>query len=152
VLFRRFPVPGLLVLLVAGAGGCSTPGATASLERADVAVRSYAPPSGAPGFCTALAGSTHLTDVPSAVGTLTADPEDIEAGLALTAVIGELTDVLDGVRAHPGFLELGRSLEQLAGALREAREGPLTDAVRTAITTALDDVGRQVQPVCGFPA
>jgi hypothetical protein len=152
VLFRRFPVPGLLVLLVAGTAGCSTPDATASVERADVAVRSYAPPSGAPDFCAVLAGSSHLTDVPSAVGTLTADPEDIEAGLALTAAIGELKDVLDGVRAHSGFVELDSSLEQLAGALRDAREGPMTDAVRTAISTGLDDVGRQVQPVCGFPA
>jgi hypothetical protein len=114
-------------------------------------VQSYAPPSGAPGFCSTLAGSTHLTDLPEAVGTLTADPKDIEATLALTAAISELGDVLDGVREGVGFLELDTSLELLAAALRQAREGPLTDAVRTAISTGLDDVGRQVQPVCGFP-
>jgi hypothetical protein len=39
----------------------------------------------------------------------------------------------------------------VVGALGQARDGSLTDAVRTAISTGLDDVGRQVQPVCDFP-
>ena len=59
--------------------------------------------------------------------------------------------MLDDVRTHPGLLALDRSLEQLAGALRKAGDGLLTDAVRTAIRTGLDDVGQQVQPVCDFP-
>ena len=45
----------------------------------------------------------------------------------------------------------GASLEELVAALRTARDGRLTDAVRTSIGTGLDDVGRQVQPVCDFP-
>jgi hypothetical protein len=114
-------------------------------------VRSYASPSGAPGFCAALAGTTKLTGLPLAVGTLTADPTDVEAGLALTAVIDELQVVLDEVRAESGFLPLDAALEGLTGALREAREGSLTDALRTAISAGLEDVGRLAQPVCGFP-
>ena len=151
MLFRRLPVLGLLISLLGVMAGCATADAAPRVERADVAVRSYASPSGAPGFCAALAGSTHLTGLPVAVGTLTADPGDVEARFALTAAISELQDVLDDVRTHPGFLALDRSLEQLAGALRKAGDGLLTDAVRTAIRTGLDDVGQQVQPACDFP-
>jgi hypothetical protein len=121
------------------------------VQRADVAVRSYVPLAGAPGFCAGLADSVHLTDIPEAVGTLTADPKDVEATLALTAAIDELTTARDAVRAGHGFLALDTALEQLATALRAARDGALSDAVGTAISSGLDDVGRLVQPACGFP-
>jgi hypothetical protein len=152
VLIGRLRVLGLAFLLVVGTAACAAEDAEPQVTRADVAVRSYTPPSGAPGFCAALAASTHLSGLPEALGTLTADPNDVEATLALTSAIDELQDVLDEVRARPGFLALDRSLARLADAVREARDGPLTDAVRTAIGTGLDDVGHRVQPVCDFPA
>jgi hypothetical protein len=150
VLFGRLRVLGLLVPLV-GLAACTTAAAEPQLTRADVAVRSYAPPTGAPDFCAVLAGSTQLTGLPEALGTLTADPKDVEATLALTSAIDELHEVLDEVRTRPGFLALDEALQQLADALREARDGALTDAVRTLIADGLDDVGHQVQPVCDFP-
>ena len=149
--FGRLRVLGLLFPLVVGIAGCGGSDDEPQVVRADVAVRSYTPPSGAPGFCAALAGSTHLTRLPEALGTLTADPNDVEATLALTSAIGELQDVLDEVRSGPGFLALDRSLAELTDAVREARDGPLTDAVRAAISDALDDVGQRAQPVCDFP-
>ena len=151
MLFGRLRVVGLLFLLVACTAACTGSDAELQVTRADVAVRSYTPPSGAPGFCAALAGSTHLSRLPEALGTLTADPDDVEATLALTSAIGELQDVLDEVRDRSGFLALDRALAQLTNAIRDARDGPLTDAVRAAIGTGLDDVGHQVQPVCDFP-
>jgi hypothetical protein len=151
VLFRRLRVLGLLVSL-AGVAGCTSTVAEPESQRADVAVRAYAAPSGAPAFCDALADTTQLTSLPVVLGTLTADPQDVEANLALTAAVGELQDVLDDVRARRGFSALGTSVEDLIAALRQARDGQLTDAVRAWIGTRLDDVGRQVQPVCDFPA
>ncbi|TFV89889.1 hypothetical protein [Blastococcus sp. CT_GayMR16] len=148
---RRLPVLGLLVSTVALAGCLAEESAPPPAPRADVAVLTYAPPSGAPDFCTALAGSTHLTDLPRAVGTLVAQPGDVAAALVLTGAITELDDVLDVVRRQPGFLVLDRSLEDLGGALREARDGPLTEVVREAISDGLDDIGDYVQPVCDFP-
>lgn len=147
----RLRVLGLLFTFVACTAACDPSDAEPQVTRADVAVLSYSPPSGAPDFCAALAGSTHLTGLPEALGTLTADPDDVEATLALTSVIGELQDVLEEVRARPGFLALDRALARLTDAVREARDGPLTDPVRAAIGTGLDDVGHQVQPVCDFP-
>ena len=151
MLIGRLRVLGLAFLLVVGTAACDTSDAEPKVTRADVAVLSYSPPAGAPGFCAALAASTHLRGLPEALGTLTADPNDVEATLALTSAIGELQDVLDEVRARPGFLALDRSLTQLTDAVREARDGPLTDAARTAIGAGLDDVGHRVQPVCDFP-
>jgi hypothetical protein len=143
-----FPLIGLFPLVSLAA--CTGPDASIA-ERADAAVPSYAAPSAAPGFCAELAGTTHLTDLPVAVGTLTADPQDVEAGLALSAAIDELKAVLDEVRDAPDFAALGTSLEELVAALREAREGSLTDDVRTAIRSGLDRVGHLVQPACDYP-
>jgi hypothetical protein len=151
VLFGRLRVLGLLIPLLAATAGCTATEAQPRSTRADVAVRSYAPPSGAPGFCSTLAGTTHLPDLPEALGTLTADPEDVESTLALTAAIGELTYVRNEVEDGPDVTDLVSSLDGLVSALRQARERPVTDAVRTAISTGLDDVGRQVQLLCGFP-
>lgn len=145
-------VVGLLFLLLALAactGSAPDPGP--QVRRADAAVASYAPPSGAPGFCTELAGTTHVTGLPVAIGTLTADPHDVEAGVALNAAVDELRNVRADVPDQPGFLGLSTSLDELLDALREAQRGPLTDAVRTAISTRLEAFGVQAQPLCGFP-
>jgi hypothetical protein len=144
----RLRVLGLLFPLVAAAG-CTSPDATPGVERADAAVPDYAPPSGTPTFCTELAGTTHLAGLSTTVGILTADPDDVESGLELTAAADELQAVLDDVRDRPA---MRASLHELVDALRRAQGGRLTDAARVAITTGLDEVGREAQAICGFPA
>lgn len=151
---RRGWLRGIGLLFSVSAVAACTPAATAvtpRAERADVAVPSYAPPSGTPEFCALLAGTTRLTDVPAALGTLAADPGDIEAGLTMSAAIDELQGVVDRVPVRAGYLAVGTSLEQLITSLRTARDGQLTDSVRTSISMDLDEVGRQAQTLCGFP-
>jgi hypothetical protein len=148
---RRLRDLGLVILLLAGAAAC-TPAETAPPEAGvDVAVRAYSPPAGVPGFCALLADSAYLTELPEAVGTLTVEPGDVEAKLLLTAAITELDGVLADVRERPGFLALERSVDELLTTLRDARDERLTETARTAIVSGLDDIGHQVQPICGFP-
>jgi hypothetical protein len=138
--------------LIALAGCASTPTPAPEVQLADVAVPSYAPPSGAPDFCAALAGTTHLTGLPVVLGTLTTQPEDVGARLELTAAADELQQVLDQVSARTGTGALVGSLKKLVAALRVARDTSLTDQIRTRISTGLDDVGRRVQAACAFPS
>jgi hypothetical protein len=138
--------------LIVVTGCLSHPSAAPEVQRADVAVPSYAPPSGAPGFCAALAGTTHLTALAPAVGTLTSQPEDVGAQLELAAAADELQHVLDQASTRPGADALAGSLRDLVAALRKARDSHLTDQLRTEIRTGLDDVGRRAQAVCGFPS
>jgi hypothetical protein len=147
----RLSVLGLLFPL-AVLVGCTGKAAAPHAEPEDVAVPSYAPPSGAPALCAALAGTTHVTGLGTTLGTLTTRPEDVVAGLDLAAAIDELQGVLDEVGDQPARAALRTSLEKLVGALWDAREHPLTDAVRTRISAGLDDVGSRAQAVCGFPA
>ena len=86
-----------LLLFVMAASGCTDAGSARPAAHADAAVPSYAAPSGAPSFCADLAGTTHLTDIPEAVGRLTADPRDVEAALL---VCGQPTTAF-GVPASP---------------------------------------------------
>jgi hypothetical protein len=141
---------GLAFPLVALAG-CTPTHSAPQEQRADVAVPSYAPPSGAPHFCAALADTTHVTGLPTAVGTLTTRPEDVGAKLELTAAADELQGVLDQVSDEPDAGALAGSLRELVAALRYARDTRLTDQGRTDISTGLDDVGRAAQAACGFP-
>lgn len=144
-------VAGLVFPLVALAG-CTTADDGPAVPRADAAVPSYAAPSGAPAICAELAGTTHLAGLPVAVGTLTAQPEDVGAKLEITAAIDELTGVLDKAGHRPGLAALDRSVRDLVEVLRDARDARLTDAVRTEISTGLDDVGLRAQAFCGFPS
>jgi hypothetical protein len=144
-------VLGLVFPLVAMAG-CASADKPPPVPRADEAVPSYAPPSGAPALCAALAGTTHLTGLPAAVGTLATRPGDVAAKLELTAAVDELQGMLDDFDDRPDLTELSSALEALTGALRDAREAPLTDEVRSKISTELDDVGLRAQAVCGFPS
>jgi hypothetical protein len=141
-----------LVLPLVATAGCTTAGSASRAQLADVAVPSYAPPSGAPNFCATLAGTTHLTGLPVVLGTLTTQPEDVGARLELTAAADELQQVLDQVSVQTGGGALFGSLKQLVAALREARDTPLTDQIRTQISTGLDDVGRRAQAACRFPS
>jgi hypothetical protein len=142
---------GLLIVLLGTAAGCTSAEATSQATRADVAVASYVPPAGAPAYCARLAAATHLTDLPAAVGVLTAEPGDVETRLGLGAAIEELRSVLLEVRYAGGQSELDSSLAELVDALQQAGRGPVTDSVRAAIVHGLDDVGTRVQPLCGFP-
>jgi hypothetical protein len=151
VLIGRPRVLGLLLLLGATTA-CSGAQTQPSVERTDVAVQSYAPPSGAPGYCMLLAGSTHLVGIPVALGTLTSRPGDVEAKLFLSAAAGDLRAVGEQVARDGGTAALGAALDDLTAALARAGEGAVTDSVRSAIGTGLDDVGLLVQPVCDFPA
>ena len=144
----RLRVLGLLFPL-AVVVGCTSPDQAPRAQRADVAVPSYAPSLGTPTVCAALAGTTHLDRLPTVIGTLIAQPRDVGAGLELTAVIDELKRVLDAATDQTA---LRGSLEQLLGALREARDEPLTDAVGTRISSGLDQLGSRAQSLCGFPS
>jgi hypothetical protein len=151
VLFRRLRDLGLLFLLLAGIAACTHAETPPAAPRIDVAVQAYTPPSTAPGFCAGLADSSQLPQLPEAVGTLIAEPGEVEASLVLTGAITELEGLLDDIREGPGFVALDRSADALVTTLRSARDGRLTEMVRIAITEGLDDVGRRVQAVCDFP-
>ena len=151
VLFRRLRDLGLLFLLLAGLAACTPAETSPAVPHVGVAVQAYTPPTEAPDFCVGLAESHQLSHLAEAVGTLIARPGDVEASLVLTGAISELRGLLDDVRMSPGFLALDRSVDGLVAALRESRDGRLTETVRIAITRGLDDVGRRVQAVCDFP-
>jgi hypothetical protein len=151
VLTRRLRDLGLLLLLLAGIAACTQGEVPSTAPQIDVAVQAYTPPSTAPGFCTGLADSSQLPQLPEAVGTLIAEPGEVEATLVLTGAITELEGLLDDIREGPGFVALDRSTDALVTTLRHARDGRLTEMVRIAITEGLDDVGRRVQAVCDFP-
>ena len=151
MLTRRLRDLGLLLLLLAGIAACTQGEVPSTAPQIDVAVQAYTPPSTAPGFCTGLADSSQLPQLPEAVGTLIAEPGEVEATLVLTGAITELEGLLDDIREGPGFVALDRSADALVTTLRDARDGRLTETVRIAITEGLDDVGRRVQAVCDFP-
>lgn len=151
MLFGRPPLLGLLVLLLAATAGCTSSKAPAGFPRADVAVPSYTPPTGAPGFCSVLAANTHLAAVPDAIGLLAATREDVRAGLDLHAAATELRAVLESVQSEGGHQDVGRALDDLIGALEDAASGTLTETDQGAVAAGLDDVGDRVQPLCGFP-
>jgi len=151
VLTRRLRDLSLLLLLLAGIAACTQGEVPSTAPQIDVAVQAYTPPSTAPGFCTGLADSSQLPQLPEAVGTLIAEPGEVEATLVLTGAITELEGLLDDIREGPGFVALDRSADALVTTLRHARDGRLTEMVRIAITEGLDDVSRRVQAVCDFP-
>jgi hypothetical protein len=117
---------------------------------ANAALPGYEAPGGAPGFCTRLASLEELDRLPVAIGTLAAGT-DVEARTQLTAAARELLAVLADVRAEDGGDGLATALEDLVGTLGEVGNGPLTDSVRSAVSTGLERVGVQAQPACDFP-
>lgn len=140
-----------LLVLVTATAGCTAQ--AAETHAADgLAVPAYQPPAGAPRFCTELAGSTHLATLPRAVGTLTAKSDDVDARHDVSLAIADLEPVLTEVRARPGYPALETALADLVAALHKATEAPLDDGITQAISSGLDAVGEQAQPVCRFPA
>jgi len=140
-----------LLVLVTATAGCTAE--AAETHAADgIAVAAYQPPAGAPRFCTELAGSTHLTTLPRAVGTLAAKSDDVDARHDVNLAIADLEPVLTEVRARREYPALDTALADLVAALHKATEASLDDGVTKAISSGLDAVGEQVQPVCRFPA
>ena len=142
---------GPLVLLGVTTG-CTAPHDVPPTERGDVAVASYGPPDGAPAFCRELADSVHVDDLPVALGTLTADPDDRAAVARVSDARAELADVLADVPDGKRYAELSAELDELLAAVGAATEDPVDDDVRLRISTRLDRFGALVQPVCAFPA
>jgi hypothetical protein len=150
VLIGRLRVLGLLVPLVASAACTGDATQKDDVIPVDVAVQSYAAAEGVPGWCTRLARSTHLTDVPAAIGTLTARHDDVEAKLALAAAADDVEAVAAEI-PEGAQTDVTGALDRLAAALAQAADGPLTIVARDAVSGALDDLGRLVQPLCEFP-
>lgn len=151
MLIRRPSVLGLLIPLAA-VTGCEGPADRDEAVSTDAAVVSYEAPAGAPAFCSTLAGSTRIADLPRAVGALAAETGTVEARLQLTAGIDDLQAVLDEVRAEGGHERLRSALEQLVTTLAGALDSPLPDSAGSDISVDLDAVGRQAQPICQFPS
>lgn len=144
----RYLVLGLIVLAATVAFGSDEQPAP---DRTAVALPSYTPPVGAPGFCTLLADSTRLTRIPTAVGTLAARPDDGVALGDLTAAVTELQIVLDEIVGTDRYAQLEATLHDLTAALSEATDEPVTEGAWRRIGRGLDDLGAQVQPLCEFP-
>ncbi len=147
----RLRLPGLLILLLLAITGCSSADAGAPRLPPDAAVASYVPPAGAPSFCSTLARGGDLVGVSRAMGVRTVAPQDVEATLALSGAITELRGVLGDMKSQGSPHGLEASVENLVNVLQQARDGTVTDALRTAVVSGLDDVGSRLQPICGFP-
>ena len=151
MLIGRLRVLGLLVPLLATTACTAGDPETAAVSRVDVAVQSYSPAEGVPVWCVRLARSPNLTGIPAAIGALTAREGDVEAKLALAAAVDDVEAVAAEI-PESGQADLAGAFDRLGTALRQAQDGPLTESARAAVSTALNDVGRLVQPVCEFPA
>jgi hypothetical protein len=140
------------LLLVGATAACTGPVDPTSPERGDVAIASYGAPDGAPAFCRLLADSVHIDDLPLALGTLTADPEDRAAVAQVEEAHAELEDVLADIADEQRHTELSAALDDLLTAVRSATDDPVDEDLRTRISARLDRFGALVQPVCVFPA
>ncbi|TFV68180.1 UNVERIFIED_ORG: hypothetical protein E4P37_00380 [Bacillus sp. AZ43] len=148
--------PGLigLLLLLAGSGaGCTSTAAERPSDHrpAEVAVPSYAA-TDSPGYCAALAESTHLTRIPAAVGLLAGGSAEAEPRFELTEAIDELQTVLGQVEDAGGWPRLEAVIANLSEALTTAKEPGGVTRVHDGVREGLDELGRIVQPVCGFPS
>lgn len=155
----RVPLPGVgrlglpvLVLLasLAACGPDEDARPAAAPDTGTAAAPAYAAPDGAPGFCSRLASGEELTRLPVSVGLLVTGT-DVEARAQIGRVMRELRGVLADVREEGGHDGLATALDGLVRSLGSVVVGPLTDAVRGSVTTGLQQVGAQAQPVCGFP-
>ncbi|WP_137160616.1 hypothetical protein [Blastococcus sp. CCUG 61487] len=144
---------GVVGLAVAAVLAAALTGCGGDDDRAipdDAALPAYLAPSGAPDFCTDLAASRELGDLPTSMGTLTTGP-DVVARTQVSRAVQEMRNVLAEVRSEGGQEQLAAALEELVAALRSVLDGELTDPVRAAVSDGLRRVGEQAQPTCGFP-
>lgn len=142
----RLGVPALVLAALAACG----PADDARPAAGGAALPSYDAPAGAPDFCTRLAGIGGLNRLPVSVGTLLSGAH-VEARTQVSQVVRELRGVLADVRDDGGADDLGTALEELVQSLGSAVDGPLTPPVGDAVAAALQQVGAQAQPLCGFP-
>ena len=150
MIFGRPRVVGLLILL-GSLTACTSHASAPPEPSGTAALPGYDAPSGAPAFCALLAGSTHLAQVPSALGTLAVDPSDPAARQVLAAAVDDLRAVLDDVRSDVAHADLETAVEDLVGTLTEAAGGRLGDGTGEVVGAALTAIGEQAQPVCEFP-
>jgi hypothetical protein len=140
-----------LVVAVGLTTGCTAPAEAPAPPGGEPAVAAYRAPAGAPAFCARLAGSTRVTDVPLAIGRLTADPGNRHAVAQLRYAGGDLEAVLADVSGQDRYDDVAVGLEDLLAALHSATVNPVDDALGTRIVDRLAAVGTLVQPVCEFP-
>lgn len=140
---------GLPALALAVLVGCGADAAEPAAE-VEVAMPSYVAPDGAPAFCTGLAGSRELGALPASMGTLTAGA-DVEARTQVSRAVRELRAVLADVRDDGEHDDLATALDGLVRSLGEVIDGELSEPVRAAVTSGLEQVGATAQPACGFP-
>jgi hypothetical protein len=148
---RGARVLGLLLLLSALTGCENRDGTVVPAADGDVAVPSYEAPPQAPDLCVPLAGSRHVSTIPTAVGTLMLEPADEHARRELAGAVTELEAVLAYVWREPGSRDLRPGMQELIAALYSATVNPVDDQLATRIGERLDAVAEQVQPMCEFP-
>jgi hypothetical protein len=141
-----------LFLLLGTLTGCEDPDEmVVPAADGDVAVPSYAAPRQAPDFCVRLAGTRHVSAIPTAVGTLMLRPADEHARRELAGAVTELEAVLAHVWREPRSRDLRPGMQELIAALYSATVNPVDDELATRIGERLDAVTEQVQPMCDFP-
>jgi hypothetical protein len=150
MLIRGVSGLGLLTLVVAVAG-CSGSAPSPVRGGAAVAVPGYDAPPQAPDFCAGLAGSTHLAEIPAAVGQLAVDQDSASAVGELEGAIADLEVVLDDVADDDGNADLTAALEDLLASVHAATRNPVDDGLRDRLSSRLDALGDAVQPQCEFP-
>ncbi|WP_040337186.1 hypothetical protein [Candidatus Blastococcus massiliensis] len=141
---------GLPALVLAAIVGCGADDEARPEAGVEVALPSYDPPDGAPGFCADLASTRELGALPTSMGALAAGP-DVEARTQVSRAVRELRDVLSDIRDDGDHDDLAAALDGVVTALGQVIEGEATDQVRAAVTSGLEQVGATAQPVCGFP-
>jgi hypothetical protein len=141
---------GIPALLLAAVVGCTSADGARPAPGAGGAQPSYVVPDGAPGFCEQLASATELTELPTSIAVLVTGP-DVEARTQVSKAIRELRAVLADARDVAGQEGVAAALDELVTVLTQLSGGVVTDAVRAAVSTGLEQVGAQTQPVCEFP-
>lgn len=145
----RLDVPALVLLVLLGLAACRPDDDTRPAARG-AALPAYDAPAGTPDFCARLAGIGGLSRLPVSIGTLVSRV-DVEARTQVSQVLRELRGVLSDVRDDGGAEELEAALDELVQTLGAAVDGPTTPPVGDAVSAALQEVGAQAQPSCGFP-
>jgi hypothetical protein len=143
-------VLGLLVLLGA-LTACTSNASTPPQTSGTPALHGYQAPSGAPAFCTLLAGSTHLRTLPTALGTLAVDTSDAGARQELAGAVADLRAVLEDIRLAVEYADLETAVEDLVEALTEAAGGRLPAELSDTVARTLAEIADRSQPACEFP-
>lgn len=141
-----------LVGVVAGCSGHGTasPPSAASVSGA-VAVPSYTPPADAPRYCTDLAETTALPQVPSSLASLAAGDVGLQSSDLLARAAAELRRVSTDAQGS-NAAGVGAAADSLVASLARAAQYPSGAEDLQAIGAQLQTLGQQVQAACGFPS